>query len=118
MDAHIFCLYILSLTERIVESAFRYCIFTQPNHHFRNDDFGSVKIASDEDIQRALGQNLEVVGGQGQTHGEHDDAENDGLSSSAHPVEGMWEEECVRWGVTVKCAGVQIRMIKDCAVRQ
>lgn len=23
-----------------------------------------------------------------------DDAENDGLSSSAHPVEGMWEEEC------------------------
>ena len=45
-------------------------------------------------IQRALSQNLEVVGGQGQTHSEHDDAENDGLSSSAHPVEGMWEEEC------------------------
>ena len=45
------------------------------------------------ELSRALSQNLEVVGGQGQTHSEHDDAENDGLSSSAHPVEGMWDEE-------------------------
>ena len=60
--------------------------------HTRHDD--KLGTGSDEDIQRALSQNLEVVGGQGQTHCEHDDAENDGLSSSAHPVEGMWEEEC------------------------
>ena len=60
--------------------------------HTRHDD--ELGAGTDEDIQRALSQNLEVVGGQGQAHGEHDDAENDGLSSSAHPVEGMWEEEC------------------------
>ena len=60
--------------------------------HARHDD--ELGAGTDEDIQRALSQNLEVVGGQGQAHGEHDDAENDGLSSSAHPVEGMWEEEC------------------------
>ena len=60
--------------------------------HPRHDD--ELGAGTDEDIQRALSQNLEVVGGQGQTHSEHDDAKHDGLSSSAHPVEGMWEEEC------------------------
>ena len=60
--------------------------------HARHDD--ELGAGTDEYIQRALSQNLEVVGGQGQAHGEHDDTENHGLGSSAHPVEGMWEEEC------------------------
>ena len=38
-----------------------------------------------------LCQNLEVVGGEGETHREHDDAEDDGLCGSAHPVEGIWD---------------------------
>ena len=60
--------------------------------HARHDD--ELGASSDEDIQWTLCQNLEIVGGQCQSHGEHDDAENDGLGSSAHLVEGMWEEEC------------------------
>ena len=60
--------------------------------HARHDD--ELGASSDEDIQWALCQNLEIVGGQCQSHGEHDDAKDDGLGSSSHPVEGMWEEEC------------------------
>ncbi len=48
---------------------------------------------SDEHVEGTLCQNLKVVGGEGQSHREHDDAENDSLCGSAHPVEGMWEEK-------------------------
>jgi len=61
------------------------------SHTWHDDELGT---GSDEHIQWTLSQNLKVVGGQGQSHREHDDAENDGLGCSAHPVEGMWEEEC------------------------
>ena len=60
--------------------------------HARHDD--ELGAGTDEDIKGALRQNLEIVGGKSQSHGEHDDAENDGLGDSAYPVEGMWEEEC------------------------
>ena len=60
--------------------------------HARHDD--ELGASSNEYIQWALCQNLEIVGGQRQSHGKHDDAKDDGLGSSSHPVEGMWEEEC------------------------
>ena len=60
--------------------------------HARHDD--ELGAGTDEDIKGALCQNLEIIGGESQSHGEHDDAENDGLGDSAYPVEGMWEEEC------------------------
>ena len=60
--------------------------------HARHDD--ELGAGTDEDIKGALRQNLEIVGGESQSHGEHNDAENDGLGSSAYPVEGMGKEEC------------------------
>ena len=60
--------------------------------HTRHDD--KLGTGTDENIERTLSQNLEIIGGQGETHRKHNNAENDGLGCSAHPVEGMWEEEC------------------------
>ena len=66
-------------------------VYQQVSHAGHDDELGA---GSDEDVERSLCQNLEIVGGESQSHGEHDDAEDDGLCGSAHPVEGMWEEEC------------------------
>ena len=49
---------------------------------------------ADKDIEGTAGEDSEILRGEREAHGEHDDAEDDGLCRAAHPVEDVREEEC------------------------
>ena len=57
----------------------------------RHDE--KLRTGTNQHVKRPLCQDAEIVGGECQPHGEHDDAENDGLGCATHPVEEMWEKE-------------------------
>ena len=59
-------------------------VYQQIGHAWHDEELGA---RSYQDIQWPAGQNAEVVGGQCQSHGQHDDAEDDGLRGSSHPFE-------------------------------
>ena len=46
-----------------------------------------------QDVPGALPQDAEIVGAEGQAHGEHDDAENDGLGHPLHPCEELGQKK-------------------------
>ena len=54
---------------------------------------GELRQGAEEDIEGTAEDYLEVFGGEGAAHGEHDDAEDDGGTCSLlHPGEGGGEE--------------------------
>ena len=59
--------------------------------HARHDE--ELRTGSCQDVPRPLPQDAEVVGGEGQAHGEHDDAEDDGLCRPSHPNEEVGHKE-------------------------
>ena len=62
----------------------------QPGHPGHDEELGA---CADEDVQRTAGDDAEVVSGQRQSHGQHDEAQDDGLCGAAHPLEGGGQEE-------------------------
>ena len=65
-------------------------VYQRPSHTRHDDELGT---GTYEDIERPTGQNAEVVGGQGQSHGQHNNAQNDCLRVATHPIEDVGEEE-------------------------
>ena len=63
----------------------------KPCHTGHDEELGA---GSYQYVPGSLYKNAKVVGGERQAHGKHDDAQDDGLRSAAHPIKKTGYEEC------------------------
>ena len=56
-----------------------------------NEELGT---GTDKDVEGATGKDAEIVGGEGKSHRQHDNTQDNGLCCSSHPLEELGQKEC------------------------